>query len=318
MTRVVLGIDTSNYTTSLALVSLTGEVILDSREVLPVNMGEVGLRQSDALFLHVRNWPVLLEKAQLTGYRVCAVAVSSRPAPREDSYMPVFLAGKAFASSIARALGVSLLETSHQEGHIRAALTTRGLLDEPFLVVQISGGTTDVLYVVPSAGGGFRATLLGRSGDIHAGQFIDRVGVHMGLVFPCGAAMDALASTWEVGGGQPYPITSSIKDGQISFSGPATMAIRALGKGSAEGAVALGVFRCISNSLEKVLRPHRDKASKVLLCGGVAANTHIRRRLTMRLRSYDFMLAPSHLAGDNAVGIALLGMDRMQSENGLC
>jgi len=317
MTDVVLGIDTSNYTTSAALVALDGEILFDQRELLPVKSGEAGLRQSDALFLHVRNWPLLLEKICLTGHQVLAVAVSTRPAPREDSYMPVFLAGKAFASSIAMALNVILLETSHQEGHIRAALNDRGPIAEPFLVVQISGGTTDILFVVPEAGGGFSSTRLAKSIDIHAGQFIDRVGLHLGMAFPCGNAMDELAAEWEKQGGKPIPVTSSVINGQISFAGPATMAIRALGQGSAEGAVALGVFRCISNTLEKVLRTERGRVRKVLLCGGVAANTHIRQRLSMRLRSYEFVLASSHLAGDNAVGVALLGVDKMQKELGL-
>ncbi|MBT9135825.1 MAG: tRNA N6-adenosine threonylcarbamoyltransferase [Firmicutes bacterium] len=318
MIQGILGIDTSNYTTSAALVSDLGEVLADSRMLLSVREGEVGLRQSDALFLHVRNWPELLKLPRFSGVHIGAVAVATRPSPIAGSYMPVFLAGQAFAATVATMLGVPLLEFSHQEGHVRAALSARWPLHKPFLAVQISGGTTDILFVAPLAEGGFMISHLGRSSDLHAGQFIDRVGVHMGLAFPCGVAMDELATTWENEGLEPFPITSSVKASTISFSGPASMAMRALDQGVPRGAVALGVFRSISNSLEKVLREHQEKAGEVLLCGGVAANTHIRRRLQARLKRFAFILAPPHLAGDNAVGIALLGADRMQRDRGLC
>lgn len=318
MKRAVLGIDTSHYTTSLAMVSALGEVLLDSRKLLPVKEGDVGLRQSDALFLHIRQWPELLWQSDLQRWSIVAVAVAARPRPLPDSYMPVFLAGQAFAATIANVLQVPLMEFSHQEGHMRAALEKVDMMQGPFMAVQISGGTTDVLHATPKPEGGFDIVVLAKSSDLHAGQFIDRVGVHMGLSFPCGVEMDQLAREYSLAGGEPLPMPSSVKMDSISFAGPATHAMRALDGGAERGAVALGVFRCISNSLEKVLRERGENREKVILCGGVAANTHIRERLIARLRRHEFVLAPRHLAGDNAVGIAFLGLDRMRHKGDIC
>jgi len=318
MKPAILGIDTSNYTTSLAMVSVQGEILLDSRRLLPVKEGDVGLRQTDALFLHVRQWPEILLQSELHRWKIIAVAVATRPCPEPSSYMPVFLAGRAFAATVAGVLLVPLMEFSHQEGHLRAALEQSAMLQGPFVAVQISGGTTDVVHATPKTEGGFDIVVLARSCDWHAGQFIDRVGVHMGIAFPCGAAMDKLAADYALAGGEPLPIPSSVQEGSISFSGPASHAMRALDRGADQGAVALGVFRCISNSLEKVLRVRGESAEKVILCGGVAANTHIRERLTARLRRYEFLLAPRHLAGDNAVGIARLGLDSVRRKGNLC
>ncbi|MBT9156602.1 MAG: tRNA N6-adenosine threonylcarbamoyltransferase [Firmicutes bacterium] len=309
MTGVVLGVDTSNYMTSAALVSLTGEVLADRRKVLPVPNGAVGLRQSDALFLHIKQWPEVLAGIPLKDYNLLAVAASGAPRAQAGSYMPVFLAGHSLAQSVAYGANVPLFTFSHQAGHLRAALSHLPVQPtSDFLAVQVSGGTTDVLFVSPGASGGYAVRLLGSSVDLHAGQFIDRVGVRMGAQFPCGMFLDGLAQSLS---GEPHAIPSSVKGGAISFAGPATAAIRALDNGVPPAQVALGVFRCIANSLEKVLRfcVKEHRVSTVVLCGGVAANSHIRARLVERMRRLDFLLAPEGLAGDNAVGTALLGLE---------
>ena len=313
MTGVVLGVDTSNYMTSAALVSLAGEVLADRRKFLPVPSGAVGLRQSDALFLHIKQWPEVLAGIPLAEHKLRAVAVSSSPRPHASSYMPVFLAGQSLGLSVAQGAQVPLYTFSHQEGHLRAALSH--LPQQPtsdFVAVQISGGTTDVLYVSPREEGGYALRLLATGVDLHAGQFIDRVGVHMGAEFPCGMFLDNLAERLS---GPPYAIPAAVKGGTISFAGPATAAIRALDRGVPHGQVAAGVFRCIANSLEKVLRHSLKeyRGSLVVLCGGVAANTHIRARLTQRMARLSFLPAPEGLAGDNAVGTALLGLDAFSS-----
>lgn len=92
--------------------------------MLRVASGERGLRQSDGVFQHVRNlgeiMPALMADADRA--KIKAVAVSTRPRPEQDSYMPVFLAGKTAAITLANALDVRLIELSHQQGHVRAAL----------------------------------------------------------------------------------------------------------------------------------------------------------------------------------------------------
>ena len=88
----ILGIDTSNYTTSAALLDLeTGEVHQE-KQLLPVKVGEVGLRQSDAVFHHTRQLPELLERLRpfLENNPVCGVSVSTRPRNVDGSYMPCF------------------------------------------------------------------------------------------------------------------------------------------------------------------------------------------------------------------------------------
>jgi N6-L-threonylcarbamoyladenine synthase len=260
--------------------------------------------------LHIKQWPEVLAGISLQGKVLKAVAVSASPRPHRDSYMPVFLAGYSFAGSLAHGAGVPLYTFSHQEGHLRAALSRlHRQPTEDFLAVQMSGGTTDVLYVSRGAAGGYALRVLAASVDLHAGQFIDRVGVAMGAEFPCGTVLDKLAENHS---GAPYAIPAAVKNGEISFAGPATAALRALERGVPREAVAAGVFRCIANSLEKVLRQNiqAHHLRTVVLCGGVAANTHIRTRLAARMTGINILAAPLGLAGDNAVGTALLGVDK--------
>ena len=142
----VLGIDTSCYTTSVALVE-DGR-IAQERRLLSVAQGERGLRQSSALFQHVERLPELLEAlfAHSPGC-VDGVCVSTRPRDAEGSYMPVFKAGECAARAIAAAQGVPLVETSHQQGHIRAALVDSGCGEAEFVALHLSGGTTEAVFV---------------------------------------------------------------------------------------------------------------------------------------------------------------------------
>jgi len=316
----VLGIDTSNYTTSAALVSLKGQILADKRRLLPVKSGEVGLRQSDALFLHVKQWPdILAELAPIIATtKIEAVAYSAKPRPLPDSYMPTFLVGSALAQTMASILQVPLLPFTHQEGHMRAALFGINTPPQgPFIAIHISGGTTDILLVSPTGASGYNIATLGESTDLHAGQFVDRVGVAMGLDFPCGKAMEEIALKEQL---QPFNIPSSVCGMKISFSGPLSAAQRALDEGIPAWAVAQGVFRCISNSLEKVLvNLPPDAPRTIVLCGGVASNSYIRERLESRLRRYSFILSQVPLASDNAVGVALLGYDSLtEKRSHLC
>ena len=151
----VLGIDTSNYTTSLALVSDDGFV--QTRRILEVKKGECGLRQSDALFLHTVNlpelFPELFEKYRekfSTEAKIDAVAYSAYPRDVAGSYMPCFLAGQSAASAVASSLSVPLMRFSHQAGHIMAALKTCGAEEKmggEFFALHLSGGTTLQCFV---------------------------------------------------------------------------------------------------------------------------------------------------------------------------
>ena len=190
-----LGLDTSNYTTSVAIFDGTsGENI---GRLLDVPSGALGLRQSDALFQHVKRLPQLFE--QLHGknllHELAAVGASARPRAVEGSYMPCFLAGEGYGRALSAALDVPFFSVSHQQGHIAAVAWSAGrmdLLDEPILAWHLSGGTTELLYVEPD-GAAVRAEAIGGSSDISAGQLIDRTGVLLGLDFPAGKALDELS-----------------------------------------------------------------------------------------------------------------------------
>lgn len=310
---MILGIDTSNYTTSAAVVSKGQQLLFDQRTILAVAEGERGLQQSAAVFQHLQNLPPLLEAA-LAAHReeITGVCYSARPRPFEGSYMPVFRTGEGYARAAAAALGVPLWATTHQEGHIMAGLWSAGF--QPvgtFLAMHLSGGTTDLLRVEPMKAG-FAIETLGSSSDLHAGQFVDRIGVKLGLSFPAGPALEALAS----GGTGRVGVPSSVTGYQISFSGPCSAAERQIETGAAGAEVAWAVFRCIANAAEKVLKKAMDETglSDVLFVGGVAANRLIRQRLNERLvpasgRVRLFFAEPCY-SRDNAVGVGLLGMMR--------
>ena len=195
-----LGIDTSNYTTSAA--AFDGRDGVNRSRLLDVAPGQLGLRQSDALFSHVKRLPVLMEQlfSAVSPGEIQAVAVSTRPRAVEGSYMPCFLAGVAVAKSLAAALGVPCHEVSHQQGHVAAALWSAGrmdLMDKPHLAWHLSGGTTELLSITPE-GKNVRAEKIGGTSDISAGQIMDRTGKLLALPFPAGKALDQLSQGVDV------------------------------------------------------------------------------------------------------------------------
>ncbi|NPV90387.1 MAG: O-sialoglycoprotein endopeptidase [Firmicutes bacterium] len=296
----------------------------EERQLLSVPMGNRGMRQSEAVFNHVRNLPGLMEK--LTG-RIAArgqpamVAASARPRPVEGSYMPVFQVGSGLGLSLAAALGIECFSTTHQEGHLEAGLySAEGPRSDRFLAVHLSGGTTEILQVDKRATG-FEIRILGGSLDLHAGQLVDRVGVLMGLPFPAGPALDEMAEK----AGEDFPrLASSVSGYDFSFSGAETQAERWLSSGVEPSKVARAVEACLANTLEKVIRRavEENGGSDVLIVGGVAANRYLRSRLRTRLEhpavGARLYFAQPALSSDNAVGTALLGLKkyRRQSEMG--
>ncbi|ABZ82906.1 o-sialoglycoprotein endopeptidase, putative [Heliomicrobium modesticaldum Ice1] len=340
--RGVLGIDTSCYTTSVAFASLDGRLLAQKRQLLPVKPGERGLRQGDAFFLHGRQLPHVMEalfadlrcsgeaKAGREGLRVEAVAASTRPRPEEGAYLPVFLAGEAVGRSVAAAQGVPFFATTHQEGHIMAGIASledreqaEALLKKGFLSVHLSGGTTELLRVrFDGASAVFSIEKLGATTDLHAGQLVDRVGVALGLPFPAGPHLEALAAQCDGGrcaaegaaegsteAIEAIPFPASVKGYNVSFSGAEAQALRLIEKWRkaneaaspaaiatlpgdpahpgipALPAIARGIEGCLASTLEKILRRAIAETGcrDVLIVGGVAANGFLRRRLRERL-----------------------------------
>ena len=226
---VFIGIDTSNYTTSVALADADGRILANEKQLLAVDQGQRGLRQSDALFAHTRNLPELMERLReklhpkgLTSLSVAAIGFSASPRRMSGSYMPCFLAGKATASAMSAVTGTPAYTFSHQEGHVMAALYSAGMSDLPleheWIAFHVSGGTTDVMLVIPDTTG-LAVELLGQSLDLHAGQAVDRIGVAMGLTFPCGRELERLSDAY-VPGLFPMPKPKICTEGMIQAESP--------------------------------------------------------------------------------------------------
>lgn len=129
VSKYYLGIDTSNYTTSVALIDENNNILVDLRRVLKVKKGQRGLRQQEAVFQHINNMSVLIEEMSklVDVYNIDTVSCSSRPRNLPDSYMPVFMVGKQQALIISNLLKTKFREYSHQEGHIAAGVMNRNL-----------------------------------------------------------------------------------------------------------------------------------------------------------------------------------------------
>ncbi len=302
-----LGLDTSAYTTSLAVVDHTEKLICDSRLPLVVEAGSLGLRQSEAVFSHLKNLPQLWKGHEKTiaGCRVGAVAASTRPRPLPESYMPVFKVSEAFGLFLAQTMGLNFLPSSHQEGHIMSGLWSAGLKQGRYLSVHLSGGTTEIIAAEEKKPGRLKTELLAQSSDLNAGQFVDRLGRLMGLDFPAGPKLETLAAMSRQG---PVKLPVAVKGASISFSGPATKAERALQEGAKKEDVARAVEVCIADSLAAAianLSPGASYYDGILIVGGVAANQFIRTRLAEKLSTSNLHFAGSPYASDNAVGLAV-------------
>ena len=310
MSRVWIGLDTSCYTTSVAAVDGDG-IVFDRRTMLFVHPGERGLRQSEGVFQHTRNLPALTEAlfGFLKGSEVAGVAVSAAPTGAEGSYMPVFLAGVSAASAAAAALGAPLIQTNHQAGHIRAALyRNEALLDKPgFTALHLSGGTTDLLHVDMAEGHIQQIRRIGGSSDLHAGQFVDRVGVRLGLSFPCGKALEQLALGAQM---KDVRIPASVQDGVCSLSGAESAAQRLIETGHAPQEVAYAVYDCLARTIARLL--NHVGTEDALLCGGVASSALLRELLSLRCRQTLHFALPE-LSSDNACGVALIGRDAAEA-----
>ncbi|MCL2497103.1 MAG: hypothetical protein FWF06_00645 [Symbiobacteriaceae bacterium] len=292
-------------------------LIHEVRQLLPVELGELGLRQSEALFWHLKQLPVLLQQLQRPSYPPLAVAASSKPRPAADSYMPVFIAGAKLAEALAVAWGVPFFSFSHQEGHIMAGVVSAGGPTEPsFLALHLSGGTTELLKVTRTATG-FNEELLGGSLDLHVGQLVDRVGVALGLPFPAGPHLEQLAREAPTpDASSSWALPSYCQNMQVSFSGAEAAAKRALALGVPPAVICRGVERCIAATLEKLLRQGAAVTGlhNFLLVGGVASNLYLRQRLEHRLKGRATLwFAEPKLCSDNAVGIAWLGLQQWRT-----
>ena len=337
--KYVLGIDTSNYRTSVALVSQEN-IICDIRRLLDVKQGERGLRQSEALFQHVKNLPELLEQVNDEFHGgIHAVAYSSKPRPVEGSYMPCFLAGESMARSIGAMLNVPVMSFSHQEGHMQSikSYSEMSYIDE-FLACHFSGGTCEILHVdtkdvqpdsdiifngyqeINCENFFYDIECIGGSKDISFGQVLDRAGVLLGFAFPAGHALDEIAMKTSGSTNMLTPI--KVENIEFNLSGIDTQIkskINSMSKGKPvslmedrlKNEIIREIFNKISDCIYKVLLQASEKTGikDIIMSGGVSSSRYIRRYVSDAMEKHDIIVYfdESDLASDNGVGIALLG-----------
>lgn len=298
-----LGLDTSNYTTSAAL--LQNGKMTSCGKLLPVKSGEIGLRQSDAIFHHTRQLPQVMAELGGAVRHACAIGVSNRPRDAEDSYMPCFLVGIGAAEMLGQALGVPVHRFSHQQGHIAAALYSAQRLDyleRPFLAFHLSGGTTEAVLVAPDhTGKVFTTQLAARSLDLKAGQVIDRVGVLLGLPFPAGRHLDPLACAC----GEKIRARASMKGADCSLSGVENKCRALVESGAPKETVAATCMAYVIAAIDAMCAALREQygALPVLFSGGVSSNSMLRAQMTEK---YGAVFAEPRFSADNAAGPAVL------------
>ena len=304
--QITIGFDTSNYTTSCAV--FDGCEGVNSGRLLDVPEGALGIRQSEALFQHIKRLPEVFDKLPVNG-EIIAVGASETPRETEGSYMPCFLAGASHGAVLGKGMGVPYYGFSHQQGHVAAAVWSAGREDihkEPFLCWHLSGGTTELLLSQPS-GALFTCSILGGTSDVSAGQLLDRAGSLLGMKFPSGAALDALAM--EVGKGAEY--SPRMDNMTFSLSGAEHKMKAMIEAGEPAEQVAYFTLWAIHNAVSKATETAKKQYGElpVLYSGGVASSRFMRQRIS------DGIFAKPEYSTDNAMGVAILTY-RMVNTNG--
>lgn len=312
-----IGIDTSNYTTSVAVYNSDTNKVYQSKKLLPVKQGQLGLRQSDAVFHHTKQLPEMIEKLfnEYSLSDLKAVSASVRPRNIEGSYMPCFLCGEGLGRSISAIQKIPFYRTSHQIGHILSALYSAdsiGLINEKFISFHVSGGTTDCLLCEPDSSEIIKITEIGTSLDLKAGQAIDRVGIMLGLKFPCGAELEKLAYN----SNKDFKVKAVIKDTNCCLSGLENKCKKMLDDGEKSENIAKYCLDFVAETIISMTA----QAIKIygnlplLFAGGVMSDKIIKHRIISRFGKSYF--AEPEFSCDNATGIAIYGYLKNQYEIG--
>ncbi len=312
---ITLGIDTSNYTTSVCIYDSGNSTMLQKKLLLPVKPGEKGLRQSDAVFHHTsRLHPLVSEAFNEFKGEIDAIGVSAKPRDAEGSYMPCFLVGVNVANCLASAMRKPIHFFSHQSGHIAAALFSCGkthLINEKFIAFHVSGGTSEMLLVSPGNEGTFDVEIIGETLDLNCGQAVDRAGVMMGLDFPCGKELEKLA----LKSSEKYNPKISVNGGNCSLSGLENQCKKMLDNGEKHEDIARYCLDFIGKTIEKMTEYAVSEYGDLPLvyAGGVMSNSIIRERIKSKFNA-DFALP--EFSCDNAAGVALLAFLKEAELNG--
>ena len=303
-----IGFDTSNYTTSCDLFDTQNKVAFSCNKLLPVKKGERGLRQSDAVFHHTRQMPQLINKLFQNKSRLDILAVGYSDVPRNvsGSYMPCFLVGENSAICVSQAMNIDAFNTSHQVGHVLAALYSCGRLDllkgsDVFLAFHISGGTTDILLCSPSKTNVVDIKEIGTSLDLKAGQAVDRIGVKLGLDFPCGSELEKLALRSNL----TFKIKPTLKGLNCCLSGLENKCNNMIGNGDSPENVAKFcldyIYETVCGMTKAAIRQYGDLP--IVFAGGVMSNSIIKSRLTEN--KFQCYFSQPEFSSDNAVGVSV-------------
>ncbi len=296
-----LGLDTSNYTTSAAVYDSTARTVVQAKKLLPVKAGERGLRQSDAVFHHTVQLPDILSQLDISG--ISGIGVSVKPRNAEGSYMPCFLCGEGTARMLGQARSVPVYPTSHQVGHILAALHSADCLDwvnQRFLAFHVSGGTTDCVLCEPDDALLLKITPVSSSLDLKAGQLVDRVGLMLGLSFPCGIALEQLAMQ----SGQDFRYKPTMKGLDCCLSGLENQCAQALQNGEAPCDIAKRCLCAIADVLLEMTKRALAHTGElpVVYAGGVMSDMLIQNKLKIVKNA---VFAKPEFSCDNAAGTAI-------------
>ena len=309
---IFLGIDTSCYTTSVAACNKSGEMLLFKKQLLDVKQGERGLRQSEAVFSHIKNLNEIFKKNDISKLgSIKAVCASCTPRPQANSYMPVFVVSETLGRSVASSCGAAFYSSTHQQGHVYAAKIGNSI-GERFIGIHLSGGTSEVLLWK-----GENISVVGKTLDIAAGQVIDRLGTAAGLPFPSGKYLEQQAQEST----EDFHLKTTVKGCDFSFSGVEAQCLRLLSENknkadifaSCESAVARTVFKAVKNCCEE------KNIKECLFFGGVISNEKIKQIIDKNLKKFGIKcsFAKREYSSDNSAGLALYAKDKFIKENEL-
>ena len=318
-TPVVIGFDTSNYRTSVAAVTLDGEILVNHRELLPVSSGERGLRQSDAVFAHIRQLRNSEEalREKLKGTWIAAVAASTKPRDGGESYMPVFQVGHTAGSMMAAALafsGFRYLHSRQQTDFYHSLPVSRTRL---FLAVNLN---SFLIAAVPCLLMSLVSAMIIQISTGAATCVPWALGqTCLQLCFFLGFCMTALLAV--VKGKSGALLGVSLENGDLTchLSGAETKVQQWIREGSmAREDMAREIYDLLARTLVRMLKAGAEKSGcrEALVTGGVAASALLRQLMAERKAKTrgcpEIVFGRPEMSGDNAVGVALIGVQRLQ------
>ena len=317
--NIVIGIDTSCYTTSIAAISLNKEIIFNEKIMLNVDTNSKGLRQSEAVFKHVSNIGQISQNIaeKLRDYNIVGVCASEKPRPIKGSYMPVFTVGLNIGKLLSSTHNCPFFKTSHQENHIESSLLGKNLLDKNrFIAVHMSGGTTEIVLVNKGKCGKYEFEIIGGTKDVSFGQLIDRLGVKLSYNFPCGKYIDKNALEYEktIENG----LKTSVKEGYMNLSGLENQINKIIDSEDCKYISKLLLDAVVRNMYKSLIYISKlYNINEVVFCGGVAASEYVRTNLSIKLRREKIYshFTKSEYSTDNACGCAIIGVDKYEIES---